>query len=66
MEREAMKAPMKKPDEQQQSLEDLYYQYFAAPPENQPDNLREVSLFDYSVVTHTSDSTVEVKQTKIV
>lgn len=64
VEHEAMKTPMKKPDEQEQSLEYLYKQYFSAPPKNQPDDLREVSLFDYSVATHTSDSTIEIKEMK--
>lgn len=41
----------------EEKLEDLYLQYFTAPKANEPDDLTQVSLYDYSLSTTTSDST---------
>lgn len=62
MEKEKIKAPTGVIHKGEMNLEELYSQYFKAPAENQPDDLEQVTLFDYSIATHSSDSTADTAQ----
>ena len=42
-----------------EQLEELYRQYFSPPPQEETGIFKQVSLFDYTVVTRSSDSTLE-------
>ena len=42
-----------------EQLEDLYLQYFSPPAQEDIGVFKQVSLFDYSIMTRSSDSTME-------